>query len=37
MNDGTWRITECEIEAISQANYWKFIADGTHPDRPENE
>ena len=37
VNDGAWRITECEIEAISQANYWKFIADGTHPDRPEDE
>lgn len=36
IDDGTRKVTECEIEAISQANYWKFIADGTHPDRPES-
>lgn len=35
INDGTWTVAECEVEAISQANYWKFIADGTHPDKPE--
>jgi hypothetical protein len=36
INDGTGRITECEINAVIQANYWKFIADGTDPDRPES-
>jgi hypothetical protein len=36
INDGTWRVTECEIGAVLQANYWKLIADGTDPDRPES-
>lgn len=36
INDGTGRVTKCEINAVLQANYWKFIADGTEPARPES-
>ena len=34
VNDGTENISECEVEAVLQANHWKLIADGTDPGRP---
>jgi predicted Zn-dependent protease len=35
VNDGTEDISECEVEAVLQANHWKLIADGTEPVMPE--
>ena len=35
INDGTEDISECEVEAVLQANHWKLIADGTEPVMPE--
>jgi hypothetical protein len=29
INDGTERVSECEVEAVLQANQWNLIADGT--------
>ena len=34
VNDGTEDISECEVEAVLQANHWKLIADDTDPGRP---
>jgi hypothetical protein len=34
VNDGTEKVSECEVEAVLQANHWKLIADGTDPGRP---
>jgi len=31
INDGAENISECEINAVLQANYWKLIADDMQP------
>ena len=35
VNDGTNKVSECEVKAVLKANYWKLIADGTEPVMPE--
>jgi hypothetical protein len=34
INDGTEKVSECEIKAVLQANQWKLIADDMQPDMP---
>ena len=36
INYGTGRVSECEINAVLQANYWKFIDNGREPYRPQS-
>jgi predicted Zn-dependent protease len=35
VNDGTEKISECEVKAVLKANHWKLIADSTNPVTPE--
>ncbi|HEV2876592.1 MAG TPA: hypothetical protein VGW09_04900 [Nitrososphaeraceae archaeon] len=35
VNDGTEKVSKCEVKAILKANYWKLIADDTEPVMPE--
>jgi hypothetical protein len=35
VNDGTKNVSECEVNAVLQTNYWKLIADSTNPVMPE--
>ena len=32
INDGTEKVSECEIKAVLQANHWKLISDDMQPD-----
>ena len=34
INDGTENISECEINAVLQANHWKLVVDDMQPDMP---
>ena len=34
VNDGTEKVSECEVEAVLQANHWKLIADVTDLGKP---
>jgi hypothetical protein len=35
VNDGTENVSECEVKAVLQANYWRLIADSTSPVIPD--
>jgi hypothetical protein len=33
VNDGTEKVSECEVKAVLKANYWKLIADSVMPEK----